>query len=187
MSDDIYRVNDSRDQDRCQASAGTHQCMNKTYEGTEYCKAHGGASIAARTEKSAIHKFRKMKWYDAIKDEYDQNSIKSLHGEVAVLKMLLTNMLGRINDEHALMMQTSAVADLITKIDKVVSSCHKLDKELSLLVDQATVMQFATTISEIVMQELNTPEDREKLAIISNKIGIAFMTLIQSQGEDPDE
>lgn len=186
MSYDIEKVTDSRDQDRCKASAGNNQCMNKAYEGTDFCKAHGGASIAARSEKSAIHKFREMKWYKAIKDEYDQNSIKSLHAEVAILKMLLTNMLNRIKDENDLMMQTGAVADLITKIDKVVFSCHKLDKDLSLLVDQATVMQFATTISEIVMKELHAPEDKHKLSNISNQIGVAFMTLVQSTGEIDD-
>jgi len=187
MSHEIEKVNDSRDQDRCQSSAGLNQCMNRSVVGTSHCKAHGGASIAARNERAAIHKFRKTKWYDAIKDEYDQSSVKSLHGEVAVLKMLLTNLVGRIQTESDLMIQTGSISDLVVKIDKVVTSCHKLDKEQSMLVDQATVMQFAMSVSEVIMQELDGPEDKEKLSNISIAIGQAFMSIIQSNGEMQDD
>jgi hypothetical protein len=67
-----------------------------------------------------------------------------------------------------LILQSSKIADLAMKLEKLVSSCHKLEGSMGKLMDKSAILQFAAEIVEIIGKELQG--DEEKISAIGEQI-----------------
>ena len=68
-------------------------------------------------------------------------------------------------------MVSGPLSDLLMKVEKVVTSCNRLDMRLGNLLDKGRVLHFAQTIVQIISDEV---EDDEILEKISTRILGAF-------------
>jgi len=79
--------------------------------------------------------------------------------------------LDQCTDASELIMQSQQIADLVMKIEHIVTSCNKLDDKLKRVVDRSQLLQFASEtidiIASIITDEiiLNTISDRILSAI----------------------
>ena len=182
MKHEITKVSDPRDLLRCQAGTTTGQCMNHVLEGTKFCPAHGGPAILAKQERADLKRFRESKWFNMLSSEADDpGALKSLVGEIAVLKVLQSEVLERCHNSHELVMSQGILSDLVVKTEKLVTSCHKLEKDMKGLLDRETLLRFASEIVEIIVEEVQDPKAQQR---VSRLITEAFNKVTQGNEDD---
>ena len=177
----MTRCRDLDDPQRCNYNIPGHgQCPMKAPEGAQNCQKHGGGSqlqAAARTELKA---YQKVKWARTIKENGGDPAIKDLSMEVGILRMLATELLTRCKDGHDLLMYSGPISDMMTKIQKMVESLHKIDKEASGMLDQKALERFGMDLLDILIEEI---DDANVIDRIGLKIGRAI-NKIQQPDED---
>lgn len=159
--------------ERCQAVNNKGQCPNlglrrENGEGRfEYCLAHGGNKQREAAQRAGLRNYRLTKWNARLQQFGDAPEIKSLRDEIGILRLLMEQRLEKCKDAQDLILQSAPISDLVMKIDKVVTSCHKLEGSMGQLLDKQAILQFAQQVIGIVGDEV---QDEDQLARIANKI-----------------
>lgn len=155
---------------RCSSVNSQGQCPNLGYkleDGTRVanCKAHGGARQAQSKRKQSLRNYQLDKWNAKLAAKADADGIKSLRDEIGILRIVLEERLNKCNDAMDLILQSGPISDLVMKINTVVQSCHKLEKNMGHLLDKQAILQFAQVVVGIVSNVLeDQPEEINKIA-----------------------
>jgi hypothetical protein len=80
------------------------------------------------------------------------------------------------------MLNSGAIGDMVLKIEKLVSSCHKLEGLMGQLLDKQAILQFAGEVIDIIGEECADTTIVEK---IGGRIMLAITRV--GQKEDDDE
>jgi len=161
---------------RCQAVNSQGQCPNLgllLQDGTraKNCIAHGGARQRQMHKRAALRNYQLDKWNAKLAAKAESSQIKSLRDEIGILRVVLEERLNKCNDAMDLILQSGPISDLVMKINTVVQSCHKLEKQQGHLLDKQAILQFAQVMVGIVS---NVLEDQpEKINIIADEILMA--------------
>ncbi len=153
--------------ERCQFITPKGQCCNKRVEHSEYCPAHGGGSTFRAQEKKTLRNYQLNQFKQRVGDLSSSDSILSLREEIGILRMLIENKINQCENTTDLLLVAGPLSDLLMKVEKVVTSCGRLDMRLGRLLDKGKVLQFAQTMVQIVSEEI---EDNEILEKISTRI-----------------
>lgn len=168
MADNIKRVPYPEHPNRCQAIGRGEQCMMFAVEGGSNCNMHGGNKQLASIEAASLRNYNLTKFRAQLERHSNSDHIKSLRDEVGILRMMMETRLNKCHDEMDLMLQSGPIADLVLKIDRLVTSCHKLEGSMGELMDKTAVIQFANVIIGIIGEVLS--EHPEELNIIAERI-----------------
>ena len=160
---------------RCQASNSHGQCSLEALEFdgeyTTNCQVHGGAGQLRALKNASLDNYRVAKWKSRILEKRDSPKIKSLREEIGIIRILLDETLRGCHTPHELLLQSHAISDLVGKIEKVVTSCHKLEGSMGLHLDKQAILQFANEIITIIAEEAE-PETLDRIASkILQKVG----------------
>jgi hypothetical protein len=166
------------DPNRCQAkNARGDQCMNEALrigDGfAKYCSIHGGVMEHQKKEKESLNMYRLAKYGERVKELKDHGEIKGLRSEIGILRMVLEQRLNQCQDDQELMLSSNVIGDLVAKIEKLVTSCHKLEASMGQLLDRQQILQFAEVIITIIG---NNVSDAALLEKIANEISEATET-----------
>jgi hypothetical protein len=166
---DIKRVPYPEHPNRCQANIkhGQEQCMNFAVEGGKYCIMHGGNAILNSRQKASTDLYRIERYKNRIKDLTTHEEARSLHNEIALLRMLLEEQVNRCSDSHDLVMQAQHISDLILKIDRVVTSMHKMEEKIGNYVSKTAILDFAKKVINVITSHVS---DAGVIDAISNDI-----------------
>lgn len=165
----ISKIKDEFDPNRCQATIrNSGQCLNKQHPGSNYCLAHGGNRAADSNFKKAKRMYQLRTYNKRLQELEQSEKSQSLREEVAILRMTLEEKLNKCETETDLLMQAGPISDLILKIEKVVTSCTKLDILLENHLDKQAVVTFAQSVIRIISETIH---DKDKLRSISDQIG----------------
>jgi len=107
-------------------------------------------------ELGRIRKFRLTKWRERLNEFSDDSEIKSLREEIGILRILLEEQMNTCTSTNELIMHSGRIGDLILKIEKLVSSCHRLDTSLGGMLDKSAAHQFSLEVVKIIQNELST-------------------------------
>jgi hypothetical protein len=129
---------------------------------------HGGNKQLQSQELKSLNNFRLGKWQAHIERHAGDSDIKSLRNEIGILRVMIEERLMKCKDATDLIMQSTAISDLVMKVDRVVTSCHKLEGSMGQLLDKSALLQFASQIIDVISVELEG--DDEKLETIANGI-----------------
>ena len=151
---------------RCQAVLSKGQCINKQAPGSEYCMAHGGNIGAQREAKQETRNYMLAKWQNKFKDKTSAPGLKSLRDEIGIMRMLLEERLLACHDSNDLILASAPISELLMKVEKLVVSCHKLERSMGELLDKTSMLQFASSVVEIISQHV----DPERVNTISDDI-----------------
>lgn len=144
------KLADPEDPRRCQ-SVGKHgQCSYARVEGGNYCYRHGGASELSRQVKANTRMYNLQVWRSRMNELKGSDDAKNLTEEIAILRLTMEAYLEKCQDSTDLMMYSSTVGDLATKIERLVKSCHSLQQASGQLMDRTKAINFASTIVEII-------------------------------------
>lgn len=138
------------------------QCMYRKIPGKEFCSKHYN-----NYTKEKVRNYRLSKWQARVEEFSDSSELKSLREEIGILRLTLETVLGRCQDDHELVLYSNRISDMVLKIEKLVSSCHRLEMSTSMLLDKTLVLQIANVIIEIIG---NHVKDSTVLDTISDEI-----------------
>ena len=169
MAEDLVKIEHEFDPDRCQAlHHGKRQCFYKSMDGSNFCKIHGGNKGAEKQEKENITRYHIGKWRARLDRFSSESNIKNLREEIGVLRMVLEQRLERCDDAHDMILQSGPISDIIMKIEKIVSSCHKLEGSMGQLLDKQEIIRFSSEVIGIITEIL--VEQPEKISEIAERI-----------------
>ena len=155
------------DPERCQTVHGKGQCRYKVVPGSSYCPLHGGNKAGEAARAKTKRQYQLAQWQNTVDGFADDDEVKSLRGEIGITRMMLQETIARCKNSGELMMYTGRIGDLISKTERLVTSCHRLESNLGLVLDKSKILDLATQIVEIVGEEI---EDEAVLERISMKI-----------------
>lgn len=145
--------------DRCQGITRAGQCTNLSLEESEFCGSCGGNRAVSIAKQASLNNYRLGKWQAKMERHSRSDAVKNLREEIGILRMMLEERFNSIQDNSDLMLQSHVISDLVLKIERVVSSCHKLEGSMGQLLDKAKILHFGGKVIEILGQELNGQED----------------------------
>lgn len=156
---------------RCQGVAAIGQCPNLAVEGGTACLVHGGNNTIRAAKKDEKHRYNVAQWREKISRHAEDDDIKNLNAEIGVLRMLLETQLGACKTDIDLITNSPMISDMLMKVDKLVTSCHRLDDKMGNLLDKSAVISFAASVVEIIAEEV---EDSEVVSIVADRIAKAI-------------
>jgi hypothetical protein len=158
---------------RCQAlGAQGSQCLNEAMrlsDGTfaKNCSFHGGVDEENKKSTHRQNMYRLAKFGERVKDFASHNQVKGLRDEIGILRMVLEERLNRCQDNDELILSSNVIGDLVLKIERLVTSCHKLEASMGQLLDRQQIIQFAEAVVKVVADHIQDPA---ALALIAGAI-----------------
>jgi len=137
------------------------------YTHTTNCPKHGGSQQAKSVEKKRFHDLQLTIWQQRVDELAESDHIKTLRGEIGVLRLLLESLMAQCTDNLQLMMYSNKISDLIIKIEKLVASCNRLETATGKMLDRSSALLFAGQIVEIISKHI---QDENVVEAISNGI-----------------
>lgn len=174
---------DPADPHRCQAMVATGQCPYLAEEGKQNCAMHLGMGKYTEKEKE-IRNYRLAKWQARVNEFADNEKVKSLREEIGIARMMLEEIIGRCQDSSDLVLFTPRISEMITRIEKLVVSCHRLEEKTGMLMDKSGAIHLAGTIVDIVGKYVTEPS---VLELIGNQIAEAICGIKMETGDESPE
>ncbi len=136
----------------------TQGCIIKSLQGSRFCAAHGGNKGVEATASASLKNYRLTKFAAEVQEKKGSSNIKSLTGEIAMLRQIIEEQWNSCEDANDLILKSGPISDLFTKVERLVNSCNNIDKTLGNLIDKEKVVLFAQTIVKIISPYI--PEDK---------------------------
>lgn len=156
---------DKDDPRRCQGVKPLEgQCSNKAVEGSNFCPAHGGNRGAQKQVKKELRNYRLAQFKSRLDELGNNDNMINLRDEIAILRILIEEKMNMCKDTHDLILMSGPLSDLIMKVEKIVTSCNRLESKLGGLLDRTKILQFAQTIVQIIGKYVKDEESLDKIA-----------------------
>lgn len=173
--------------DQCQAiGSGGDQCRNSKLDGSQYCAVHGGNVGAQAKVAENISNYRLAKYQERLMTMAKSPILKSLRDEIGILRMVLEDTLNKAgtHGELGLMMYSQQIGDIALKIEKLVVSCNKLDKNLGNFLDKEDVIQLGIEIVGILSKHV---KDTTVLGTVGAEIAVAIERITEARAAEEAE
>jgi len=139
------------DPNRCQASLKVGgQCPYKAMPGGNYCYMHGGNKRVQAEETLRRKQYRLQLWQERLDEFSESEDVKSLREEIGILRIVMEETLNKCKTSHELVLNSSKISDLASRIERLVVSCNKLESHMGMLLDKSAALALASRIVEII-------------------------------------
>jgi hypothetical protein len=152
------------DPNRCQSNVQTGQCPYKALPDTKYCIRHGGQVGQKKNEIAAMNGYRLAKWQTRVDQFAEHDQVKSLRAEIGITRMLLEEVINKCETSDQLLMFSGKIADLVTRVEKLVSSCHRIEASTGMLLDKSAALHLASVIVEIISRHVTEDDSIDTIA-----------------------
>ncbi len=125
-------------------------CTNKAIPGVPNCAMCGGNKQLEKKKNENLRTYRLAKFQARAFEMAESPRAKSLADEVGILRMLLEEQLKNCKTPLEMLSHVHSISDLALKIEKLVTSCHRLDKSLHNYLDKNQIIQLGAEIVQIV-------------------------------------
>lgn len=139
---------------RCKAPGGEGQCPMRAVEGSNYCMRHGGNKTIEKLDAAAVRGMRLARWQSRANELADHPQVKGLREEIGILRICLEETVCRCKDAEDIFMLSNKISDLILKIEKLVSSCHRLEQSTGQSLDKTAALNFAAGIIDVIAKHV---------------------------------
>lgn len=158
------------------------QCPNRAMTGKRYCNSCE-ITIGTSTVAGRLRAYKLGRWQSRLDELSDASVTRSLTEEIGVARMTLEMVINSCSDEKEILMNSHRIGDLVTRIEKLVASCHRLEKSTGMLLDKSSVLQIAGNIISIIQRHIKDPEVIESIA---QEILEVISNVDSSDNEDKD-
>lgn len=152
---------------RCQGMAAKSQCPYLAAPGSNFCAMHGGHAAIKSAEAARKRVYNLSKWQGRIAEHANHEQAKSLREEIGILRILLEAIMEMCKDQNDLLMYSNKISDLAMKLEKLVSSCNRLEEKTGMLLDKHAALRIATQIVNIIGVHIS---DENVLEAVANQI-----------------
>lgn len=151
--------------EKCEAVTKSGPCPYCKSRKTNFCELHGANSRRNTNNEEVVRNYRLQRWKSRVGELADSSNIKSLREEVGILRMLLEEMLNNCKDSTDLLLYTHRISDLVLKVERLVTSCDKLENKMGLLLSKDSILQLAATYVQIINNHVIDPDVIEKISL----------------------
>ncbi len=111
---------------------------------------HGG-NRAGDIETTRNKNLYRLAIFQTRVDDFAHNpKVKGLREDIGILRMLLEFTMNKCKDESDLIMFSPKISELVMKIEKVVTSAHRLENNMGELLDKMAAMQLGEEIVQLI-------------------------------------
>ena len=153
------------DPDRCHGFdiQKSEQCRNKKLAGN-FCGRHQGKWIQRVEELKKCSDYRLQVWQQRVDEFAESKQAKSLKGEIGILRLTLESILTKCQDQTDIILYASKIGDMVSRIERVVISCDRLETKMGMTLDKAAALSFASQIINVVSQHVQDPIVIDKIS-----------------------
>lgn len=131
-------------------------------EGVDYtiidtCPKHRGTQRIEKQQKQKAYDYRLQIWQQRVSEFAESDRVKTLRGEIGILRLLVEEILAKCSDRQELMLYSSKIASLIMQIEKLVRSCDRLESSMGMLLDKAGALVLAGEIVDVISTHIQDP------------------------------
>lgn len=165
--------NDDNPDDRCDfIISNGQQCRNKIVPGATRCPLHGANKQIEKAKRESLNMYRLAKYQNRVDEFASHDKVKGLRDEIGILRMILEEKIVGADDVTELMLRSGPISDFVMKIEKLVSSCHRLEFQLGGLLDKTRIKQIANEMLNSVATRVgeilpDLPEEQQGLLLES--------------------
>lgn len=134
-----------------------HDSDIRDYSDIDRCPKHGGPKQMEAREQKKLHDYRLQVWQERVDEFCESPKVKSLRGEIAIVRMLTETILSMCEKPQDLMLYSGKIGDLVMKTEKLVRSCDRLESSMGMLLDRAGALVLAGQIVEIISKHVTDP------------------------------
>jgi hypothetical protein len=168
-----YKRVDEDDPRRCQGITARGQCEFAAAENATYCGLHGANKQQEAKEKEEVRNLMLSRYKQQIKRLGSSEHIMSLRDEIGVLRMMLEQILNSCRGDADLLLFSPQLSDLVMKVSKIVTDCHKIEERTGQLLSREALGAFALTVIQLVNDNV---QDKEAIKTIGEGIMAAIPT-----------
>lgn len=154
---------DPNDPNRCEATIQTGQCPHQAIDGENLCAYH--LKDRDVEDKMSLRSYRLTD--TALAESAGRHNqveeLKSLREEIAICRSLVERRLNMIESNADLLSAVGQVNSLFLTLEKLISSCHRLETSLGTLLSRAALLELAKNIVGIIMDELEGIDNYEEI------------------------
>lgn len=167
------RIKDEDDPRRCQGVKPSQgQCRNISVEGSKFCPGHGGNKAFEAEKAKNLKNYRLNKFHVRIQELGNSNFVMDLREEIALLRILIEEKVNQCQCDADLILISGPLSDLVVKVEKLVTSCNRIDFKLGNLLDRTKVLQYAQQLVQIVGKHVTD-------TTVLEKISEEFLTILE--------
>lgn len=156
------RITDLTDPRRCKGAAPDGQCQNVAEHGSDYCRAHGGRTDLKEAEDKRGYLLAKAGERARLVGMADElEPVKELRDLIALQHMLIEKRYNLIKDDTDILTACGPLNQMLTTMEKLINSCHKIETNLGELLQRHAVLTLAKEMVRIVIDELDGIENYE--------------------------
>lgn len=161
---------------RCQGISARGQCLNRQVEGSNFCMVHGGQNVAGRVKKERQRLYALDKYQQKLDKMEDHSELKTLRSEIGIMRMLLETRLNQCNTDTDLLIHSQSISLMVSNIEKLVSSCTKIDLQLGKMLDENQAINWVYEIVEIIGRHV---KDSQVLDDIASEIIDSYEAVVK--------
>lgn len=173
----MQRVTDLADSRRCQGPKSDGQCQNVAEDGSAYCQACGGKSLAPARR---LRQYLLAKAQDSTRlaQFAEHEEVKSLRDEIALARMLIERRFNLIRDDADLIAACGSLNTLLLTVERLVKSAHAIEKSLGTLLARSAVLRVGQQICQIIVDRLEGIPNYEQIvdAVITDIVATIAKT-----------
>lgn len=137
------------------------------HETVDRCPKCGGHSKKNKIERERVHAYRLQTWQERMGEFAEDERVKSLRGEIGILRLLIESVIQRCKTQADLVLYSGRISDLVTRTEKLVVSCDKLETSMGMVMDRTAALAFASQVVDIISAHV---EDAKVIDAISSGI-----------------
>lgn len=169
------KCSDPADPQRCQAVTARGQCECVSIEGYDFCETH--SKQKTRTELLRHYLLSNPQLQQKLNRQAAIEEVRSLREEIHLARMMVETRLDLIEDGDRgdMLAAFSNVNTYLQTIEKLVSSCHRMEVSLGSLLSKASIFALGKEIVNVLVDELQHIDGYEEIIDrISEKIVVAI-------------
>ncbi len=147
---------------QCEYLGSFGQCPKPAISDDRFCEEH-----TAKTTKGQVGAYLITNRFlgDTAVRHAESDKIKSLVGEIAILRALLERRLNSIENEAEAVAMSSGIKDTMLAIDKLVNSWHAMDVKLGNLLNKQALMCLAQDIIGVIEENVRPLADNHPTTV----------------------
>jgi hypothetical protein len=149
----------------CKSQEGNGSgCRYVAVDGTDYCPRHGANKQLANQNVERTRNYNLTKFRARVNQFADNPEIKSLREEIGIVRLMLESVIERCEDATDLLIQSDRISTLVTQIEKLVVSCHKLEEKTGAMIDKSTVVILCDSIVKIIGEKIKDSDELDEIS-----------------------
>jgi hypothetical protein len=132
---------------QCDYTTSVGQCANEAVAPGRFCSNH-----SAQASKTLINQYRIACSVlgDSPERHASDSEMKSVKGEIAIIRSLLESRLNMIQNDAELVAAMPLLKDYALAVEKLATSCHTMDVKLSNLLSKNVLLSLAQDMIGII-------------------------------------